>query len=100
MSVDDRHFERVGGRTVFEGKIITVVVDRFRYRDGAEVEREIVRHKGAVGVVVHDDTHLYLVRQPREAVGDPELLELPAGKLDEGEEPLATACSRPTPRPR
>jgi len=92
MSVDDRHFERVGGRTVFEGKIITVVVDRFRYRDGAEVEREIVRHKGAVGVVVHDDTHLYLVRQPREAVGDPDSLEIPAGRLDkEGESPLEAA---------
>jgi ADP-ribose pyrophosphatase len=43
-------------------------------------------------VVAHDGERIYLVRQPREAVGAPDLLELPAGKLDvEGEEPLETA---------
>jgi ADP-ribose pyrophosphatase len=45
-----------------------------------------------VAVVAHDGEQLYLVRQPREPVGDPALLELPAGKLDEeGEDALATA---------
>ena len=54
--------------------------------------REIVAHTGAVGVVVLDGDRLWFVRQPREAVGVPDLLEIPAGKLDEeGEEPLATA---------
>jgi ADP-ribose pyrophosphatase len=92
MSADDRRFERIGGRTMFEGRIVTVVIDRFRYADGSEVEREIVRHKGAAGVVAHDDTHLYLVRQPREAVGDADFLEIPAGRLDqEGESPLEAA---------
>jgi 8-oxo-dGTP pyrophosphatase MutT (NUDIX family) len=67
-------------------------VDRFRYDDGEEAEREIVEHPGAVGVVAHDGETLYLVRQPREAVNEPALLELPAGKLDEeGEKPLDTA---------
>ena len=92
MSADDRRFEHIGGRTVYEGKIVTLVLDRFRYADGDEVEREIVRHKGAAGVVAHDDTHLYLVRQPREAVDDPDFLEIPAGRLDqEGESPLQAA---------
>jgi len=92
MSAEDRRFERTGGRTVFEGKILTVVVDRFRFSDGDEVEREIVRHKGAAGVVAHDDTHVYLVRQPREALDDPDFLEIPAGRLDkEGESPLEAA---------
>jgi 8-oxo-dGTP pyrophosphatase MutT (NUDIX family) len=92
MSAEDRRFERIGGRTMYEGKILTLVVDRFRFADGDEVEREIVRHKGAAGVVVHDDTHLYLVRQPREALGDPDFLEIPAGRLDqEGESPLEAA---------
>jgi 8-oxo-dGTP pyrophosphatase MutT (NUDIX family) len=92
MSADDRRFERIGGRTVYEGKIVTLVVDRFRFADGADVEREIVRHKGAAAVVAHDDTHLYLVRQPREAIGDPDFLEIPAGRLDhEGESPLEAA---------
>jgi 8-oxo-dGTP pyrophosphatase MutT (NUDIX family) len=92
MSAEDRRFERTGGRTVYEGKIVTLAIDRFRFADGDEVEREIVRHQGAAGIVVHDDTHLYLVRQPREAVEDPDFLEIPAGRLDqEGESPLEAA---------
>jgi 8-oxo-dGTP pyrophosphatase MutT (NUDIX family) len=84
--------ERIGGDVVWKGRIGKVRVDRFRYEDGEEAEREIVEHPGAVGVVAHDGETLYLVRQPREAVNDPALLELPAGKLDEeGEAPLDTA---------
>jgi 8-oxo-dGTP pyrophosphatase MutT (NUDIX family) len=83
--------ERIGGKVVWEGHIGKVRVDRFRYEDGEEAEREIVEHPGAVGVVAHDGETLYLVRQPREPVNDPGLLELPAGKLDhEGEAPLDT----------
>src|SRR3954454_5515933 len=86
-------FERLGGETVYEGKIFTVKKERFRFADdGEEADREIVEHPGAVAVVAHDGEHLFLVRQPREAVDEQALLELPAGKLDEeGEEPLATA---------
>ena len=84
--------ERIGSDTIWSGRIATVRVDRFRYPDGEEADREIVAHPGAVAIVAHDGERVYLVRQPREAVGEPELLELPAGKLDEeGEEPLETA---------
>jgi 8-oxo-dGTP pyrophosphatase MutT (NUDIX family) len=84
--------ERIGGEVVWEGHIGKVRVDRFRYDDGEEAEREIVEHPGSAGVVAHDGETLYLVRQPREPVNDPALLELPAGKLDEeGEAPLDTA---------
>ncbi|MEA2135577.1 MAG: 8-oxo-dGDP phosphatase [Solirubrobacteraceae bacterium] len=85
-------FERVGSEAKYEGKIFSVCEETFRHEDGEESTREIVRHQGAVGVVAHDGERIYLVRQPREAVGAPDLLELPAGKLDvEGEEPLETA---------
>jgi len=85
-------FERIASQQIWSGKIASVHVDRFRYDDGAEKDREVIRHPGAVVVVAHDGENLYLVTQPREAVGEPDLLELPAGKLDvEGEEPLATA---------
>jgi 8-oxo-dGTP pyrophosphatase MutT (NUDIX family) len=85
-------FERIGSQTIWEGQIATVRVDRYRYDDGEEADREVVSHPGAVAVVAHDGEHIYLVRQPREAVGEPALLELPAGKLDaEGEGPLDTA---------
>jgi 8-oxo-dGTP pyrophosphatase MutT (NUDIX family) len=84
--------ERVESRTAWEGRIAKVRIDRFRYEDGADAEREIVEHPGSVAVVAHDGERLFLVRQPREAVGEESLLELPAGKLDEeGESPLDTA---------
>jgi 8-oxo-dGTP pyrophosphatase MutT (NUDIX family) len=85
-------FERIGGEEVWRGRIASVHVDRFRYPDGKEAEREVVRHPGAVAIVPHDGECVYMVLQPREAVGQEALLELPAGKLDEdGEEPLDTA---------
>jgi 8-oxo-dGTP pyrophosphatase MutT (NUDIX family) len=74
--------ERIDSRTVYEGKIAAVREDEFRYPDGSTAVREIVGHPGAVAMVAHDDLHIYLVRQPREAVGEEALLELPAGKLD------------------
>src|ERR671931_609892 len=89
MSAADRRFEHLGGRTVYDGRIVSLHVERYRFPDGEEVEREVIRHQGAVGIVAHDDSDLFLVRQPREAVDDPDFLEIPAGRLDvEGESPL------------
>jgi ADP-ribose pyrophosphatase len=86
------HFEKTGSRTVYEGGFVTVRSDTFRHEDGEEVTRDIVSHPGAVGVVVLDGDALWFVRQPREAIGSPDFLEIPAGKLDEeGESPLDTA---------
>jgi 8-oxo-dGTP pyrophosphatase MutT (NUDIX family) len=84
--------ERVDSKIVYEGKIATVRVDEFRYPDGSTAVREVVGHPGAVAMVAYDERHLYLVRQPREAVREEALLELPAGKLDvPGESPLDCA---------
>jgi ADP-ribose pyrophosphatase len=84
--------ERIDSETVWEGRIGSVRIDRFRYDDGDEAEREVVAHPGAVAVVAHDGERLFMVRQPREPVDEPDLLELPAGKLDhDGEGPLETA---------
>jgi ADP-ribose pyrophosphatase len=85
-------FERIDATTRYDGKVFDVREETFRHEDGGETTREIVRHRGAVGIVCHDGERIWLVRQPREAVGEPDLLELPAGKLDvDGEEPLETA---------
>ena len=85
-------FERTGGEEVFKGGFFSVWRETFRHADGEEVSREIVRHTGAVGIVAVDEASVWLVRQPREAVGIGDLLEIPAGKLDEeGEDPLETA---------
>ena len=85
-------FDRIDTQTIFDGKFFGVERGTFRHEDGEIAERELVTHPGAVGVVVLDGDRLWLVRQPREAVGVPDLLEIVAGKLDEvGEDPLDTA---------
>ena len=85
-------FEQLSSETAFEGRIATVYRREFRHEDGEVVKREVIGHPGAVAVVAHDGRNLFLVRQPREAIGVPDLIELPAGKLDEvGESPLDTA---------
>jgi 8-oxo-dGTP pyrophosphatase MutT (NUDIX family) len=85
-------FEPLGGETVYSGRIVDVRIERFRHADGAQVSREVVRHRGAVAIVAHDEHDVWLERQPREAVGESGLLEIPAGRLDvDGEQPLHAA---------
>lgn len=81
---------RLNGRTVFRGKIISVVHDTVELENGHQSLREVVRHRGAVAVLALDGEELVLVRQFRYAIGR-ELLEIPAGKLEPGEEPLSAA---------
>ncbi len=83
--------QRVSGQRVWGGRLLAVDVDRVRLADGSEAVREVVRHPGAVVVVALDrEGRILLVSQFRYAVGRT-LLELPAGTLGDGEEPLACA---------
>jgi ADP-ribose diphosphatase len=71
---------------VFEGRLVSVTVERW-----GDVEREIVERADSVAVVAVDIRgYLVLVRQRREAARK-ELLELPAGTVDSGEDPAETA---------
>jgi ADP-ribose pyrophosphatase len=73
-------------RTVYEGNLVSLTIERWGDHD-----REIVEHPGAVAIVAVDgDGLLTLVRQLREPARA-RLLELPAGGLEDGEEPLQTA---------
>jgi ADP-ribose pyrophosphatase len=73
-------------RRVYEGSLLGLTVERW-----GENEREIVEHPGAVAIVaVDDEGYVTLVRQLREPARK-HLLELPAGTVEEGEEPLDTA---------
>ena len=73
-------------RIVYDGKLFDVTMERWN-----DHEREIVEHPGAVAIVAVDEHGmLTLVRQRREAVRE-NLLELPAGTVEEGESPLETA---------
>ena len=84
--------ERLDSRTVLDGAPFKVAQARFRRADGSEVERQVAEHPGSVAIVAHDDESVYLVRQPREAVGEDGLLEIPAGTMDvEGESELECA---------
>ncbi len=83
--------ERVGGRLVYRGSIFAVREDVFRHDDNGTVERQLVLSHPASAVVAHDGEKLFMVRQPREAVREDALLEIPAGKVDEGETPLEAA---------
>lgn len=79
-------------RTLHAGRHVDFVAKRYRREDGTEVEREIVEHPGSVAVLAHDEEFAYLVAQPREAVEEDELLEIPAGTLDvDGEDELECA---------
>ena len=75
----------------FKGNIINVRCDRALTCDGRPCTREIVEHPGGVSIIAFNDKNeLFLVRQYRYAVGE-SLLELPAGKLERGENPLSCA---------
>ncbi len=82
-------FEKtLGTKDIFNGKVFSVHVDDIELPDGSKSFREIVEHSGGVCVAaVTDDDELFFVRQfryPYKKV----LLELPAGKLEKGENPL------------
>jgi len=76
----------------FTGRVFTVTVDRVTLPNGRDATLDIVRHRGSVVLLpMQDDAHIVLIRQYRHAI-DRWIWELPAGSLDEGEDPLAAAA--------
>ena len=89
---DDPLVERtLDSRLAYEGVFLRLYVDRVRSADGHEGTREYLRHPGAVMIVpLLDADHVLLERQFRYPLGR-SIVEFPAGKIDPGEAPLATA---------
>jgi ADP-ribose pyrophosphatase len=84
--------EILGRIEIFKGKVVNLTVESVRLPNDHVTDLEIIRHAGAAAVVpVDKDGRVLMVRQYRHATGD-YLLEIPAGKLDEGEEPAECAC--------
>jgi ADP-ribose pyrophosphatase len=84
--------DRLSRRTVWEGRILQVNVDRVQLPNGTQTELEFIHHPGASAVLpLHADGTITLVRQYRYAAGG-FILEAPAGKLDPGESP--EQCAR------
>lgn len=81
----------LNSKTVYRGNLLHVLEDEVRLPDGRSARREYVRHPGAVMMLPFlDRDTVVLVRQYRYPLGR-HFLEVPAGKIDHGEEPLATA---------
>ena len=82
--------EMVSQQTVYEGIIVNVRRDKARLLDGRIANREVVEHPGGVAVFAMDGQgRVALVRQFRYPLGEV-TLELPAGKLEPGEDPRAS----------
>jgi ADP-ribose pyrophosphatase len=78
------------GEEVFSGKLLKVQRDRVRLPDGTQGAREYIRHPGAVAIVaLFDDGRVLLERQFRYPLRRV-FIEIPAGKLEAGEDPLET----------
>lgn len=72
-------------KLIFNGSIFTLVTKQVEI-NGLQVQRDIIRHPGGVGVLVCQDHKILLVKQFRHAINQ-ETLEIPAGKLEYGEDP-------------
>ncbi len=86
------HTEKtIGESTIFSGRVFTVKTKQVILENGKEQQREVVLHNGGASVLpVDDEGNVYLIRQFRIAF-DEEVLEIPAGKLEKGEDPLEAA---------
>ncbi|WP_442601188.1 NUDIX hydrolase [Paenibacillus sp. KN14-4R] len=92
MTKPSNKFEEVTIHTekIFTGKIISLQVDDVRLPNGEIAKREIVKHPGAVAVLAIHDNKMIVVEQYRKPL-EKNQVEIPAGKLDPGEEPHAAA---------
>lgn len=78
-------------KNIYTGKVVTLNVERVQLPNGITVDLETIRHPGAAAVVpVKEDGRVVLIRQFRHAAGG-FIYEIPAGKLNPGEDPLDCA---------
>ena len=83
--------ETVASRVAFQGKLLRVRVDEVRLHDGHQALREYVEHPGAVMMLAFLDADTLLMERQFRYPKRRHFIELPAGKLNPGEPPLATA---------
>ena len=83
--------KQVETKTVYEGIVVNVRRDVAELQNGNRAQREVVVHPGGVGIVpLTQDNKILMVRQYRYPMEE-EMLEIPAGKLSEGEDPFECA---------
>ena len=87
----DFYEKQLETKTVYRGSIVNVRNDVAELQNDNRASREVVEHPGGVGIVpVAKDNKILMVRQFRYPMEE-ELLEIPAGKLGEGEDPFECA---------
>lgn len=81
----------VKSKNLYNGKIVKLDIETVLLPNGNITEREIIRHPGAVAILpIDSNENIYFIKQFRKAINDI-LLEIPAGKLEIGEEPYKCA---------
>lgn len=89
MTFEEKTISR---EVVYEGRILTLVKEEVMTVSGKPATREMIEHNGGVGLVaVTDDNKIIMVKQFRKAI-ERDMLEIPAGKLEKGEDPLSAAA--------
>ena len=88
----ETHFEKkIDSQIVYEGRVITVTRDTALLENGETALRDVVHHHGGACILpYYEDGTICMVRQFRYAMQQ-ELWELPAGKLEAGEDPFVAA---------
>ena len=85
------NFKIIDSETVFRGRVFDVKVDKIKYDSGNESVREVALHNGgAVVLAITQDNKIIFVRQYRHPFNE-FMIELPAGKLEKGEDPYVCA---------
>lgn len=82
--------KRLGGEVIYEGKVLKLNVDTVELPNCRTTKREYINHSGGAAVLYVENNKILLVRQFRYAYGKV-IYEIPAGKLEKGENPAVTA---------
>lgn len=86
----DKKEKTITSEQIYKGHVISLKKDKVLCPNGEESVREIITHRGGVGILIKVDDKFIIEKQFRYALGK-EIYELPAGKLEAGEEPLEAA---------
>ncbi|WP_019242120.1 MULTISPECIES: NUDIX domain-containing protein [Bacillus] len=82
----------IESQSIFKGNVISLQVDEVQLPNGKKSKREIIKHPGAVAILaITEENKIVVVEQYRKAL-EKSIVEIPAGKLEPGEEPLVTAA--------
>jgi ADP-ribose pyrophosphatase len=81
----------LSSQTIYEGKIISLRLEEVELPDGNRAKRELVQHPGAVALIpITNEGKIILVKQYRKSLNRT-LIEIPAGRIEVGEDPKITA---------